>query len=94
VLVALTDAPDVGVSELGRRFGWPKSVAHRVLNTLADAGLVATDPRTHRYRLGPAALRLGLAAIARADVHRSAVPHLHALPDAAERRDAPLCRPG
>jgi DNA-binding IclR family transcriptional regulator len=81
VLTALTDDPDVGVSELGRRFGWPKSVAHRVLVTLADAGLVAADPQTRRYRLGPAALRLGLAALDRADVHRLAVPHLHALRD-------------
>ena len=79
VLAALTDHSDVGVSELSRRFGWPKSVTHRVLSTLADAGLVAPDPSTRRYRLGPAALRLGLAALARSDVHRLALPHLRAL---------------
>lgn len=79
VLIALTDQPDVGVSELSRRFGWPKSVTHRVLSTLVDADLVSADPVTRRYGLGPAALRLGLAALARADVHRLAVPHLHAL---------------
>ena len=79
VLAALTDQSDVGVSELSRRFGWPKSVTHRVLNTLADAGLLAPDPLTRRYHLGPAALRLGLAALARSDVHRLALPHLRAL---------------
>lgn len=81
VLIALTDQPDAGVSELSRRFGWSKSVTHRVLSTLADARLVAADPVSRRYRLGPAALRLGLVALARADVHRLAVPHLHALRD-------------
>lgn len=81
VLLALTDLPEVGVSELSRQLGWPKSVAHRILTTLAQSGLVAVDASTHRYRLGPAALRLGLAAIARADVHRLAIPHLRALRD-------------
>ncbi len=79
VLIALTDRPDVGVTELSRRFGWSKSVAHRVLTTLTESGLLTLDPATHRYALGPAGLRLGLAALARADVHRLAVPHLHAL---------------
>jgi hypothetical protein len=81
VLQALTDTAEVGVSELSRQLGWPKSVTHRVLTTLAHSGLVAVDASTHRYRLGPAALRLGLAAIARADVHRLAIPHLSALRD-------------
>ncbi len=76
VLGTITDDASVGISELSRRFGWPKSVTHRVLATLADTGLVAVDPETRRYRLGPAAVRLGLAALARADVHRLALPHL------------------
>lgn len=81
VLAALTDLPDIGITELSRRYGWPKSVTHRTIATLADAGLVSIDPLSHRYRLGPAALRLGFAALARADVHRLAGPHLHALRD-------------
>ena len=81
VLHTLTDVPEVGVSELSRQLGWPKSVAHRVLTTLAHSGLVAVDTSTHRYRLGPAALRLGLAAIARTDVHQLAFPHLRTLRD-------------
>lgn len=79
VLTALIDVPDVGVSELSRRFGWPKSVTHRVLTTLVSAGFLILEPERRRYRLGPIVLRLGLAALARADLHRLALPHLRAL---------------
>lgn len=81
VLTALIDSSDVGVSELSRRFGWTKSATHRALATLAAAGFVVNDAERRRYRLGPTALRLGLAAVARADVHRLALPHLRALRD-------------
>lgn len=81
VLIALIDRPEVGVSELSRRFGWSKSAAHRALATLATHGFVALDPESRRYRLGPTALRLGLAALARADLHRLALPHLRRLRD-------------
>lgn len=81
VLLALIDAPDVGVTELSRQLGWPKSVTHRVLTSLGTRGFVSPDPETRRYRLGPAALRLGLAALSRADLHRLAIPHLRSLRD-------------
>ena len=81
ILVALIDSPDVGVSELSREFGWTKSATHRALAALAAAGFVAIDPEHRRYRLGPTALRLGLAALARAELHRLALPHLRALRD-------------
>lgn len=81
VLTALIDAPDVGVSELSRRFGWPKSVTHRVLTTLTSAGFLIREPERHRYRLGPTVLRLGFAALARADLHRLSLPHLRTLRD-------------
>ena len=81
VLTALIDSPDVGVSELSRRYGWTKSATHRALTTLAAAGFVVNDTWRHRYRLGPTALRLGLAAVARAELHRLALPHLRALRD-------------
>lgn len=81
VLIALIDSPDVGVSELSRRYGWTKSATHRALATLAAAGFVVNDAERRRYRLGPTALRLGLAAVARAELHRLALPHLRALRD-------------
>lgn len=80
ILEAFLDGrPDLGVSELSRELGWPKSVVHRILATLVEAGFVSADPASRRYRLGPKALRLGLSALAQVDVRRLALPHLWAL---------------
>jgi IclR family transcriptional regulator, acetate operon repressor len=49
---------DLGVTEVAEEFGWDKSVAHRILATLAYRGLLVSDPDTRRYRLGPAILAL------------------------------------
>lgn len=40
---------------------------HRYLSSLIAAGMAQQDPQTGRYDLGPAALRLGLGALARID---------------------------
>lgn len=77
----LNGHPDLGVSELSRQLGWPKSVVHRVLITLEQSGFVASDPVSRRYRLGPKALRLGLAALAQTDIRRLALPRLRSLRD-------------
>lgn len=49
----------VGVTDLGRALGLPKSSAHRLLAALAKRGLVDRDDRG-RYRPGIALLALGL----------------------------------
>ena len=46
--------------------------AHRYLVSFQRLGLVAQDARTARYDLGPAALQLGLASLARLDAMRLA----------------------
>ncbi|OEV04124.1 IclR family transcriptional regulator [Streptomyces oceani] len=51
--------PDWGVTEVAEEFGWDTSVAQRLLATLAGRGFLVSDPVTRRYRIGPAALRLG-----------------------------------
>ncbi|MCF2126651.1 IclR family transcriptional regulator [Strepomyces sp. STD 3.1] len=51
--------PDWGVTEIAAEFGWDTSVAQRLLSTLAGRGFLVSDPATRRYRIGPAALRLG-----------------------------------
>ncbi|WP_411146273.1 IclR family transcriptional regulator [Streptomyces sp. x-80] len=51
--------PDWGVTEAAAEFGWDTSVAQRLLSTLAGRGFLVSDPVTRRYRIGPAALRLG-----------------------------------
>lgn len=79
--VFLDSRPDAGVSEIARTLHCSKSVVHRILVALADAGFLSADPASHRYRLGPKALRLGLAAIARTDIPEHARPYLRTIRD-------------
>ena len=52
--------------------GMSAAKAHRYLVSFQRLGLVTQDPRTARYDLGPAALKLGLASLARLDAVRLA----------------------
>ena len=52
--------------------GMSAAKAHRYLVSFQRLGLVIQDPRTARYDLGPAALKLGLASLARLDAVRLA----------------------
>jgi DNA-binding MarR family transcriptional regulator len=47
-LVVLSSAPDVGVTELGRRVGLTQSAAARMVDSLETAGLVARRPAAGR----------------------------------------------
>ena len=52
--------------------GMSAAKAHRYLVSFQRLGLVTQDPRNARYDLGPAALKLGLASLARLDAVRLA----------------------
>ncbi|SHI63733.1 DNA-binding transcriptional regulator, IclR family [Nocardiopsis flavescens] len=79
--VAEAEGPDMGVSELARSLNLSKTVVHRVVRTLVDDGFFQMDERTRRYRLGPAAVSVGLSALARMEVPEIVRPHLEALVD-------------
>lgn len=64
------------LSEIGRACDMPPSKAHRYLASFVAAGLVRQQGRSGRYDLGPAALHLGLAALARHDFVNSAADGL------------------
>lgn len=66
----------MGVSELARKLGYSKTVIHRVVRTLVASGFFTFDERTRRYRLGPGAVSVGLAALARLEVPSLAQPHM------------------
>lgn len=57
----------------------PPAKAHRYLVSLIRSGLVEQDPATGKYDLGPVALQVGLAALLRLNVVRSAVPVISGL---------------
>ncbi|MBT8163292.1 MULTISPECIES: IclR family transcriptional regulator [Arthrobacter] len=48
-----------GVTEVAEEFGFNKSIAQRLLATLAHRGFLIADPDTRRYRIGPSAMTLG-----------------------------------
>lgn len=78
VLLCFDEDEDVGISEIAQRAGLSLSTAHRLTRALVDAGLVAQDPRTERYHLGPALVVLGRRAEERLGINR-ALPALQAL---------------
>jgi DNA-binding IclR family transcriptional regulator len=73
---------DLGVTEIAARLGLSKSVVHRLVSALAEAGYLAHDPTTRRYSLGHKAVRMGQAAVGQLDVRQRALPYLRELASA------------
>ena len=73
-----TGPGDLGVSEIAGRVGLSVSTAHRLTRALTAGGLLTQDPRTERYKLGPALVVLGRRAEAQLG-YASALPALEAL---------------
>lgn len=67
------------VSEIGRRLDLQKATAIRLTRTLADEGFVVHDKPSSRYRLGPEAFAIGLAAEPSYELQRRAAPMLRSL---------------
>jgi DNA-binding IclR family transcriptional regulator len=86
LLRALADADGpVPLGALARAAGMPSAKAHRYLVSFVQAGLVVQSERSGTYDLGPLAVHLGLAAIARSDVVRAAGERLGSLRDELDR---------
>lgn len=81
-LEQISEAGELGVTELGRRLDVHKATASRLVATLAERGLLERDPVTEKYRLGFGLIRLAGAAMAGLDIVRTAHPILE---DLAER---------
>jgi DNA-binding IclR family transcriptional regulator len=69
-LAALGGPSPLGAIAQGSGLSAPQ--AHRYLVSLVASGMAQQDTASGRYDLGPAALRLGLGALARTDAFRSA----------------------
>lgn len=75
LLLALADSHEnLGLTELAARAGMAPSRAHPYLVSYQRLELIAQDPLTGRYELGPAALRIGLASLHRLDAFKTAEP--------------------
>ncbi|HLU55667.1 MAG TPA: IclR family transcriptional regulator [Pseudonocardia sp.] len=80
VLLLFTDGPEsLGVSAIARQLGLSKAVVHRILRTLTDRNLLAADPASRGYRLGPASAALGARALRDSKLRTVAMPVLHEL---------------
>ncbi len=72
------------LKEVAAAAGMSAAKAHRYLVSFQRLGLVTQDNRTSRYDLGPASLKLGLAALTRLDPVRLARERMPALLEALQ----------
>ena len=80
LLDVLAQAPGpLMLRDLASAAGMSAAKAHRYLVSFQRMGLVVQDPVSTRYDLGPAALRLGLASLARIDAVKLARERIPAL---------------
>src|ERR1700735_1099151 len=73
------DRPAIGISELARELGLPRSTTHRYVSTLASLRYLEQEPSTRRYRLGPRVLDLGFSVLGALGLREIAAPHLQRL---------------
>lgn len=78
-LIAERAPETMGLSVLARELSLSKSVTHRMLKELVSLEFLTFDAATKHYRLGPGALRVGLAALRGLDVPQQARPYLWSL---------------
>jgi DNA-binding IclR family transcriptional regulator len=82
VLLLFTEGPStIGVSRIARDLGLSKAVVHRILQSLAARGMVAFEPFSREYRLGPAVTALGARALRDSDLRSASLDVLRGLRD-------------
>jgi IclR family acetate operon transcriptional repressor len=69
------------LTDLAERSGMSLPTVHRLLRSLALAGLVEQDPRSLRYGLGPEIVRLSERYLDRLPILRTLSPYLRELRD-------------
>lgn len=80
VLKILADEEEaVGLAELTRRSGIPKSTLYRILSTLRGQQCVVFNEKKKTYRLGLRLWELGSAYLNQSDLYKAAVPHMKEL---------------
>ncbi len=79
--LARANEHELGPSAIGQRVGLDKATVMRLLRTLVEAGYVARDETTRRYRLTGKIVWLAHRATVRLDLRSVARPHLAALRD-------------
>lgn len=65
---------ELGLSDIARQIGVPKSTAHRLISSLVEEGFLSKNPRTGKYRLGLSLLTLGGVISTHREMYREAFP--------------------
>ena len=73
--------PELRLHEIAHELALPKSTAHRILGSLSERGFVQRDPSSHRFRLGPKFIELGMHVIENLDLSRTARSYVARLND-------------
>jgi len=71
----------LSLMEISTQSGLNKSTALRMISTLREEGFLKVDPKTKRYKLGTAALQIGLSALDSLNLSKIAKPILNELAD-------------
>lgn len=62
------------ISELSERVGLPLSTTHRLISSLMNHDLVAQEPETKRYKVGPKWMEIGVRQLEQLDLRTAARP--------------------
>lgn len=73
------DHPELSLADLTEAGGLTKTTTHRLLTALESEGLVARNPSSSAYRLGPAVIALGSQALMSSDLRAAVRPTLEEL---------------
>ncbi len=84
LMLFLGDSDEMGVTQIARALDRSKAVVHRTLQSLVSRNLLAQDPASRAYRLGPTAATIGARAFRDCDLRVVAEPILRVLRDQTE----------
>ena len=79
ILEAFNADEGMTVTEISKRFNFPKSSVHQILNTLTSENILKKNPVTNRYFLGVKLFILGDKARANLEIRKVAEPRLKKL---------------
>lgn len=70
---------ELGGVDIARKVGIPKTTAYRILETLAEGGLLERNEKTGKYAIGPVFYALGRLYLSTTDVLKTAEPVIETL---------------
>lgn len=73
------EQPEMTPLQLSKSMGLTRATTHRLLSALESEGLLARNPNTNQYRLGPAIIALGTQAMLTSDLRLAVRPTLEEL---------------